>query len=325
MATTKIRLSTFNCENLFSRARVLGLAEPTRRTELLDRLAALPSPPRKLQAAALARHVEFAAGGMRHRRATIPDARRERKAQVLRAVNADVQCLIEAESRLAIDAINRLHLDDRFAFSMLVESHDPRGISVGLLSKLPVTSLRSHLFDRDSHGRLFERDCLEAELALADGRRLHLLMTHFHGSDVDGSAGDALRRRQAIATAHLLSRRFDFGCDLVAVLGDLGDSPLHAPQTLAPLLKLDGLTDVLAMQFPIPDDRWTCHVRRNEQRDYILVSDALKSMFCQAGIERRGLPDLPRNSIASEQPFPGVGSVAHCASQHAAVWADFVA
>jgi endonuclease/exonuclease/phosphatase family metal-dependent hydrolase len=325
MATTKIRLSTFNCENLFSRARVLGMAEPARRTELLDRLATLPSPPRKLQIAALTRHVEFGAGGLRHRRATIPDARREAKAQVLRAVDADVQCLVEAESRLAMDAVNRMHLGARFPFSMLVESHDPRGISVGLLSKLPVINLRSHLFDRDGHGLLFERDCLEVELALADGRRLHLLMTHFHGSDVDGSEGDALRRRQALATAHLLSRRFDLSHDLVAVLGDLGDSPLHAPQTLAPLLKLEGLTDVLALQFPIPDDRWTCHLRRNEQRDYILVSDALKAMFCKAGIERRGLPDLPRNSIASEQPFPGVSSAAHCASQHAAVWADFSA
>lgn len=322
---TKIRLSTFNCENLFSRARVLALAEPARRTELLDRLASLASPPRKLQMATLTRHVEFGSGGMRHRRSPIAPDRREAKALVLRAVDADIQCLVEAESRLAMDAVNRLHLDGRFPFSMLVESHDPRGISVGLLSKLPVVNLRSHLFDHDIHGRLFERDCLDVELELAEGRRLHLLLTHFHGSDVDGSAGDALRRRQAAAVAHLLTHRFDLHRDLVALLGDLGDSPLHAPQTLAPLLKLDGLHDVLALQFPIPDDRWTCHLRRNEQRDYILVSDALKAMFCEAGIERRGLPDLPRNSIANEQPFPGVSSAAHCASQHAAVWADFSA
>lgn len=320
---TKIRLSTFNCENLFSRARVLSLTEPARRIELLDRLASLPYPPRKLQAAALARHVEYSAGGVRHRRVSIPDERREAKAQVLRAVAADVQCLVEAESRLAIDAVNRLHLKGRYPFSMLVESHDPRSISVGLLSKLPITNLRSHLFDHDAQGRLFERDCLEVELALPDRRPLHLLLTHFHAADVDGNGGDALRRRQAVAVSQMLAQRFDLGRDLVAVLGDLGDSPLHAPQTLAPLLKLGGLSDVLALQFAIPDDRWTCHLRQNEQRDYILVSDALKAAFSQAGIERRGLPDLQRNSIANERPFPGAGTAARCASQHAAVWADF--
>jgi len=319
---TKIRLSTFNCENLFSRARVLSLSEPARRIELLDRLANLPHPPRKLQAAALARHVEFSSGGLRHRRAAISDERREAKAQVLRAVDADVQCLVEAESRLAIEAVNRMHLKGRFPFSMLVESHDPRGISVGLMSKLPIVNLRSHLFDHDAQGGLFERDCVEIELTLAE-RRLHLLITHFHGADVDGSGGDALRRRQAAAAAQLLTQRFDLGRDLVAVLGDLGDSPLHAPQTLAPLLKTDGLSDVLALQFAIPDDRWTCHLRQNEQRDYILVSDALKAAFCQAGIERRGLPDLQSNSIANEQPFSTVSTAARCASQHAAVWADF--
>ncbi|MEK8030793.1 endonuclease/exonuclease/phosphatase family protein [Ideonella sp. DXS29W] len=322
---TKIRLSTFNCENLFSRARVLTLADAAQRIDTLDRLAALPSPPRKLQMAALARYVEFGGGGIRHRRANLPAARQQAKAQVLRAVNADVQCLIEAESRLAIDAVNQQHLGDRFPYSMLIESHDPRGISVGLLSRLPVISLRSHLFDHDHHGRLFERDCLEVELALADGRPLYLLLTQFHCSDVEGARGDTWRRRQAAAAARLITRRYDLARDRVAVMGDLGDSPQHAPQTLAPLLRLEGLHDVLALQYPIPDDRWTCHVRRNEQRDYILVSDALRAAFVEAGIERRGMPDLRRNSIASEQPFAGVTGPSRCASKHAAVWADFAA
>ena len=276
---TKIRLSTFNCENLFSRARVLTLADASQRIDTLDRLAALPSPPRKLQMAALARHVEFGGGGIRHRRAHLPAARQQAKAQVLRAVNADVQCLVEAESRLAIDAINRQHLSDRFAYSMLIESHDPRGISVGLLSRLPLLNLRSHLFDQDHHGRLFDRDCLEVELECAEGPSLNVMLTHFHGSDVDGSRGDAWRRRQASALARLVTRQYDLHRDRVAIMGDLGDSPQHAPQTLAPLLRLEGLHDVLALQFPIPDDRWTCHLRRNEQRDYILISDALRASF----------------------------------------------
>jgi endonuclease/exonuclease/phosphatase family metal-dependent hydrolase len=209
-------------------------------------------------------------------------------------------------------------LRGRFPYHLLLEGNDRQAMHLGVLSKLPLGRLRSHCFDRDAQGPLFGRDCLELELELADGRPLHLLLNHFE------APGDNARlRRQALAVSRILSDHYDLSRDMVAVLGDLNDSPQRAPQSLAPLLQVQGLNDVLALQFPIPDDRWTGHRRRNEQLDYILVSDALKARFLRAGAERRGMPDLTHHSIASERPFPGVTLPGHAASGRAAVWADF--
>jgi endonuclease/exonuclease/phosphatase family metal-dependent hydrolase len=279
-----LRLSTYNCENLFSRA-----SRPAPR---------MP--------------------GARPRRHRLDPRRSEAKARVLRAVDADVQCLLEVEDRSALEAFNGLLLRGRYPYHLLLEGNDRQAMHLGVLSKLPLGRLRSHCFDRDAHGPLFGRDCLELELELPGSRPLHLLLNHF-----DAPGDDAHLRRQALAVSRILGDHYDLSQDLVAVLGDLNDSPQRAPQCLAPLLRQPGLNDVLALQFPIPDDRWTGHRRRNEQLDYILVSDALRRCFVCAGTERRGMPDLARHSIARERPFPGATSPGHAASGHAAVWADF--
>lgn len=332
------RLSTFNCQNLFNRARILSLADHARVADLMDQagqLAALLAARTHSAASrrriaeleqALARYVEITGEhSLRFRRRAFAGEQRDLKAKVIRAVDADVQCLVEVEDRSALEAFNRGALHGAFGHNMLISGFDLRGIDVGLMSKLPIRSLRSHLFDRGTdHQRVFSRDCLEAELALPDGRALHLLINHFksqgHG---DPRRSDAQRRHQAGAVARILAERHDLTQDLVAVLGDFGDSPQRQPQCLAPLLRLEGLSDVLALQLAIPDDRWTVHQGRNEQADYILVSDALKATFRQAGLERRGMPDLERHSISQERPFAEVASGAHAASEHAAVWADF--
>jgi endonuclease/exonuclease/phosphatase family metal-dependent hydrolase len=279
-----LRLSTYNCENLFSRA-----SQPA---------ANLP--------------------GARPRRRRLDPLRAKAKARVLRAVDADVQCLLEVEDRSALEAFNGLLLRGRFPYHLLLEGNDRQAMHLGVLSKLPLGRLRSHCFDRDALGPLFGRDCLELELELGDGRALHLLLNHF-----DAPGDHARLRRQAQAVSRILSDHYDLSRDLVAVLGDLNDSPQRAPQSLAPLLHVPGLNDVLALQFPIPDDRWTGHRRRNEQLDYILVSDSLKACFLRAGTERRGMPDLAHHSIAGERPFPGATLPEHAASARAAVWADF--
>jgi endonuclease/exonuclease/phosphatase family metal-dependent hydrolase len=279
-----LRLATYNCENLFSRA-----SRPAGR-----------------------------APGARPRRHPLDPRRSEAKARVLRAVDADVQCLLEVEDRSALEAFNGQLLRGRFPYHLLLEGNDRQAMHLGVLSKLPLGRLRTHCFDRDAHGPLFGRDCLELELELPGGRPLHLLLNHF-----DAAGDDAGLRRQAQAVGHILLGHYDLARDLVAVLGDLNDSPQRPSQSLAPLLRMPGLNDVLALQFPIPDDRWTGHRRRNEQLDYILVSDALKGCFVRAGAERRGMPDLARHSIAGERPFPRIASSGQPASARAAVWADF--
>jgi endonuclease/exonuclease/phosphatase family metal-dependent hydrolase len=325
-----LRLSTYNCENLFSRARLLQLADATQRTALLADARAwaahlshgqaqAPARPSR----ALARCIELPPPGtlpgeLHYRRSRLDAGQCHAKAHVLREVDADVQCLVEVEDRGALATFNRRLLDNRFPYHLLVEGNDPRGCHLGVLSRLPLLAVRSHAVDRAEDGPLFSRDCLELELALPSGDSLHLLLSQFDGPD-DGAGSEARRSQQATAVARLASSRYDLSRQFVAVLGDLNDSPQRAPQCLAPLLRLPGLSDVLALQFVIPDDRWTSHRRRNEQLDYILVSDALRACFRLAGTERRGMPDLERNSIARERPFATRGT----ASSRAAVWADF--
>jgi endonuclease/exonuclease/phosphatase family metal-dependent hydrolase len=357
--TKTIRLATFNCQNLASRARLLTLSERDHEADVLGQLGELESllakaryasaDKRRIEALSdsLWRHLEVVAlGGMlfagrgaarrvvaagasawqgeiRFRRAPITSRQRHHKAQVIGTVAADVQCLMEVEDRQALDAFNRHGLQHAYPEHMLIDDLDPRRLNIGVLSKLPMATLRSRRLDHDAGPG--GPASLEVELALSGTRSLHLLIAHLERPrSGDPRAHDTRRRRRAAALAELVARRFDTSQDLLAVLGDLGDSPQRASQSLAPLLKLPGLSDVLALQFPISDDRWTFHDRMNEQTDYILVSDALKAAFRQAGIERRGMPALPRHSIDQEQPFPGVASRATAASLHAAVWADFM-
>jgi endonuclease/exonuclease/phosphatase family metal-dependent hydrolase len=335
----KLRLSTYNCENLFSRARLLQLADGERRAALMREAAlwqarmAAERPPNtgrpgpRLLPPALGRYVALAPPGtlpqaLRYRRSPLDARRCAAKGKVLRAVDADVQCLVEVEDRASLAAFDRHCLGGRHPYHLVMEGNDPRGCHLGLLSRLPLLNLRSHCFDREASGPIHSRDCLEIELSLPDDRRLHLLLTQFDGPD-EGPDSDKRRRLQATAVAQLVMQRHTLARDLVAVLGDFNDSPQRASQCLAPLLNLPGLSDVLALQFPIPDDRWTGHRRRNQQMDYILASDALRAHFRGAGAERRGMPDLERNSIAREMPFDGVTTHAKAASSRAAVWADF--
>ncbi|HSN32499.1 MAG TPA: hypothetical protein VLU41_07425, partial [Ideonella sp.] len=202
----KLRLATYNCENLFSRAQVLRLADATRRAELmaeartwqawLARQARTGSRPAASRpghdAAALARYLELPAPGalpgeLRFRRSRIGTAHCEAKARVLRAVDADVQCLVEVEDRASLAAFNRRLLRGRYPYHLLLEGNDARAGHLGVLSRLPLAALRSHCFDRDAVGPIFSRDCLELELALPDDRTLHLLLNHFDGPD-DGPA-----------------------------------------------------------------------------------------------------------------------------------------
>jgi len=357
---TDVRLATFNCENLFSRAKVLNLRSNEKTDEILKRIAVLQallvrdaySPADKKQILALDKELSFnieiteyrgklfvgrgeirrvsAAGrhawdgGIAFRRATFSEQQRQNTALVIKKVAADVQCLVEIEDRPAIDAFNSQVLSRAFPYNMLIDGFDPRGIDVGLLTKRPILNVKTHIFDKDALGRIFSRDCLEVEVQVRNGVSLHLLVNHFKSQGYGAAKdNDAKRQRQAKAVARIIQDRFDLSTNLVAVLGDFNDAPNRPPKALRPLLGLTGLSDVLELQFANSADRWTYHYKSNEQIDYILVSDALKAAFRTAGVERRGMQDLTKISTAGEVQFPSVSGPADAASDHAAVWADF--
>lgn len=57
--------------------------------------------------------------------------------------------------------------------------------------------------------------------------------------------------------------------------------------------------------------------------DYLLVSEPLAAAMTKAGVERRGLFDLSKLTKGAEQSFTSVTEYTNEASDHAAVWADF--
>lgn len=322
----KLRLSTFNCENLFERARCLNGTAEQRATWLQQAEHGSGR-----HAASVARHVTWIRAGAlqgqwRWTSAPIRVESVQAKARVIRSVNADVQCLIEVESRAALSAFNQRYLGRRYPHHMLVEGPDEHSahVNAGLLSRYPLASIRSHALAGDSREtRGSASHCLEATVVLPGNQQLHLLLTQLRGRDA-GDKAAAIRRREAADLARIISQQYDLNTERVAVMGDFNESPQRYPPCLSPLLDMPDLTDVLAWQFDIPDDRWTGHRRRNEQLDYLLVSQPLREAFRAAGIERRGMPDLALHSIAQERPFASRGEPpSHAASSRAAIWAAF--
>ncbi len=85
-------------------------------------------------------------------------------ARVVDDVAADVQCVVEAESRPALVRFNDDLLHHRYPHTMLIDGNDPRGIDIGLFcgDAFEISSMRS-LFDSTdpvslSKSRLFRRD-----------------------------------------------------------------------------------------------------------------------------------------------------------------------
>jgi len=351
------RVATFNLENLFNRAKVLNLQDKDQAADILGDIAILEkllgkatyTPQVKADILQLVQslsdyidiredrgklftgkgaNLRVSASGagawdgvVEFRRARVPDMARESTAAVVKALKVDLLCSVEVEDRTILKDFNSQMLGTkRFSYPMLIDGNDPRGIDVGILSNFEITSITTHMFDEDGKGTIFSRDCLELELKLPDGRPLYLLCNHLKSQGYGAkAANDAKRLRQTQRIAEILSG-YNLTKDMVIVAGDLNDKPGAAP--LAPLLKLSNLTDVLELQFPNINDRWT-YKYKNElnQIDFLLVSKPLKTGFVEASVERRGLFGI--KAITGETPFPSVTTPTTAASDHCAVVAEF--
>lgn len=260
------------------------------------------------------------------RRARFAEAARGANARVLREIAADVVCVVEFENRPALQAFGDQFLAGRYPHTMVIDGNDRRGIDVGVLSRLPIAALRTHLFDKGPDGApLFDRDCLEVDLSLPDARTLHLLCNHFKSKRDDAPE----RRMRQAERVREICARFDLGRDLVAVAGDLNDTPDSAP--LRRLASLPGLSDILDVRFGAAAERRWTHARwppggafELSQIDFLLVSDPLRAGLKAAGVERRGINDLEILTGGAERAFPTVTDRVSAASDHGAVWADFV-
>jgi endonuclease/exonuclease/phosphatase family metal-dependent hydrolase len=356
---TKIRIATFNVENLFSRAKLLDLDDHSVGDQLLAKVGQLEAELKKSTYdkprivslySSLQDYITFVEtrGKLLNRKGSkitvaangpqdwlgwiqfkpdkFSDPARANTAKVIEAVNADITCLVEIESRLALKEFASEHLTGQYAYphNMLVEGNDARGINVAILSRHPIQRLRSHIDDRDGKSLVFSRDCLEVQLQLADGRSLSVLLNHFKSRGYGSVAkNDERRKLQADWVAEkILKTQHNLQSDWVVVAGDFNDTPDSTP--LRSLLTLPNLHDVLALKYPNPGDRWTYHYEKNEQIDYLLVSEPLRQAWQDAGVERRGIYQVNQFTSGAVQPFPTVTNYKSSASDHGSVWAEFL-
>ncbi|MFJ3333183.1 endonuclease/exonuclease/phosphatase family protein [Streptomyces sp. NPDC086766] len=238
--------------------------------------------------------------------------------RVIAEIDADVLLTVEVEDRLTLDRFNTQVLSGvlgrrAYPFNMLIDGNDSRGIDVGILSRHPIRSVRSHIFDTSPEhpgGPVFSRDCPEFEIEL-DGTPLWVLGNHFKSK-----AGDdpELRLAQAEQVVRIYRAAAERSPN-VLVAGDLNDF-LDSP----PIRTLTdaGLRD--AMSHPAYRGDPGTHgsgTRPSDKLDYLLFPPPLWDRVQHVGVERRGVWAPP--AIKS---FDTVTSKADEASDHAALYAD---
>lgn len=299
-----LTLGTFNCENLFARYRFRSGVEPAKEDGFTVNDVAFD----------------------------LYDAKdKELTALAIRQSHADVLGLQEVESLPVLDNFTSELLNGAgYEQRALIHGNDPRNIDVGVLSKLPVTRLRTWRHLRSHAGTpLFSRDLLEVDVAVpVDGgepRTLTLFVNHLKSMMEGRSQTRARRLEQVHELLAIVKDRVgpDFDGNFV-VLGDMNDYlEEDADGTKTALEELAGHPYLVnANEALAPADRWTHYYKGHRdyrQLDFLWVGRAL--------YERAGRPapvvirqGLPRRATRYDGPrFDGVGDNRPKASDHCPV------
>jgi endonuclease/exonuclease/phosphatase family metal-dependent hydrolase len=160
---------------------------------------------------------------------------------VLARLEADVVVLEEVEGLALLERLASGPLAARGYRAFLVDAFDPRGVDVGALARVPVTTYHSHADERAPDGsHLWSRDLVEIHLA---GLRRPLVVLGTHLVSRLDPAADPRRRLQAQRMREVFDAlRAGSGAPLVIGLGDLNDLPVSV--ALAPLFADGELVDL---------------------------------------------------------------------------------
>lgn len=302
MAT--VRIATFNCENLFARYKFRRNVDPE--TTVPD--GWLPD---------------------RTRFDLNDDDAKRITGNAIEETDADVIALQEVENMGTLKRFRSRHIDRgsrNYPHIALIDGNDPRLIDVAVLSKLPITRIRSHQHLKESprsRSYIFSRDCLEVDVAVGN-KTLTLFVQHYK-SMMGGRAQTRERReKQVKATRAIVERRFGrtgAGDHPWAVLGDFNDY-MEPGTSLSRLVNWNQVEDVIA-RLP-EEERWTHYWNRQRQYrqlDYILLSKSLaEASPALPEIVRKGMPR--RAERYTGRRFIGVGDNTPKASDHCPVAID---
>ncbi len=269
--------------------------------------------------------------------AAVKETAIENTARVINMVKADVLCVVEVESRIAVKRFNEGVIPmvggEKYKHTMVIDGNDERGMDVGILTKpaFNISSIGTHVDDFDQEGIIFRRDCAEYTIQTPIGNSILLLVTHFKSQsgttpkETDGS--DSIRKREAKRVRQIYEEKLQQGIEFIAITGDLNHEPSH--DSLKPLFENDSsLLDIMKHpKFRNDSLSWTYKRGRKESKlDYILLSPKLQEKVKQAGIERRGIWIRENEEEEEEgdsfERFPELKEENNGASNHAALWVD---
>jgi endonuclease/exonuclease/phosphatase family metal-dependent hydrolase len=344
-----LKIATINCENLFSRPKIfyannaadlLGkvseLNEALRQAvfdhakiaQLLDQLkgyAYIMDVKGKHSSAAGA--AEWM-GWVELSRARNTDLAIKNTARLLSAINADIQCLCEVENRPVLNAFhdqllwrNYLKPEGKpaFPYILVIDGNDERGIDVAVMSRYPIVSMRTHMYEKTIYQgkevKLFSRDCLEFGVEVMPGVRIEVLLNHLKsmGYNPPGDPNSDQRRLQQAQHVVEIAESYPLDQAYLVIAGDLNSPPTSA--SLAPLVNHPQLYNV-NLELPV-SERGTYKTGK-QQLDYLFISPALKQKLTGMYIERRG-----SYAKTKWQPFDSVTKPSEAASDHSAVVAEF--
>jgi len=247
--------------------------------------------------------------------------------RVLMELAADVQGIVEAESRIALVGVSRAVLPNvggtPFEHVMLIDGNDERGIDVGIMTRngWELADIRSHVDDADAQGLIFSRDC--AVYTVTNGmQRIVVLLNHLKSKGYGNQAdNNAKRLRQATRVTGIYQELRAGGEENVAVVGDFNDFPGSAP--LQPLLAGTDLKDVgehpkFSADAKRPGTFGNCTAK--EKFDYILLSPKLFAKVTGGAVLRKGVWGGTNGTLWPH--YPEIQRQVDQASDHAAIYAD---
>jgi endonuclease/exonuclease/phosphatase family metal-dependent hydrolase len=249
----RLRLATFNVENLFTRFDFSAFADPYSQRYLPPIVqfygAYGDGDLKKFED--FKRHVETAAISQ-------DDDKRQHTALAFAEADADIYGLQEVDNIHALTRFMNAYVKkigvDQYNQLVLQEGNDRRGIDVAAIARdiRPVMS-RSHVHitgawvDDEDTGkqllndyplakekqkelksmRVFRRDCLELETKLKD-KIVTIFVCHFKSMSGGRKKTIGMRQLEAITVRELINRKFDDPADaLWIVMGDLNDYRLQ--------------------------------------------------------------------------------------------------
>jgi endonuclease/exonuclease/phosphatase family metal-dependent hydrolase len=282
-----VTVATFNCENLFRRFRF---------NENLSK----EQVEKKIQDGFIVDKAILS---------TVNQTERKLTADAIKTTKADIVCLQEVENMDTLKNFVSQYLSSSgYKYRMLIDANDPRLIDVAIISKIPISYVKTHQYLKSGSTTVFSRDCLEAEFLIGD-QPLTLFVNHFKSMFDKGNLTPAQKRAKTAARRELQAQ---------AVLDIIKQKYKNKPE------KSNWMENVVQTRIADVAEQWTHYWdtttvpvdERYKQIDYIFLSKQLATTNPTAVpfIVRKGL--ITKATKYTGARFTGVtdkqGASDHC-------------